>query len=113
MWHRDGTVAYGPDIVAGSAHDFVAWTNRLHLQFRFTSQQAMNVVVRIDTDAAVSEPQDHILLVEPLIGEASTIRHAYGRYLDRWSRRDGVWAIDHRQYRPRLRLHRAARGHHQ
>ncbi|MES2303795.1 MAG: nuclear transport factor 2 family protein, partial [Pseudomonadota bacterium] len=23
---------------------------------------------------------------------------ALGRYLDRWSRRDGHWAIDHREY---------------
>ena len=31
------------------------------------------------------------------ISEASEIE-ARGRYLDRWSRRDGRWAIDHRQF---------------
>lgn len=40
----------------------------------------------------------HVILVRSAGDGPAVIRHAYGRYLDRWSFREGRWAIDHRLY---------------
>jgi hypothetical protein len=95
VWHEDGTCAY-EGFFEGSAQGLIdaVWEAHAGL-FRHTHQIASSVI-DVEGNHAVSETyvtatlwgnpsDDHMLEI------TST-----GRYLDRWSHRDGRWAIDHR-----------------
>jgi len=62
------------------------------------SHQITNILIELDGDAAASESYVTVALrTKPDAGKATQIE-ARGRYADRWSRRDGRWAIDHRHF---------------
>ena len=98
VWHTDGTVSYAPGIFAGTAPEFVRWVRGVHEGVDATTHRIANVVVRVRADRAVSEAYGHVMLVSRTQAGTGVVRHAYGRYVDRWSWRDGRWAIDHRDY---------------
>ena len=96
VWHDDGTAFYD-GIFEGTGHGFIDWVWEAHAAMERHSHQITNLLCEIDGDRATSEsyvtvalwtrPDQHGMQHE-LVGR--------GRYLDRWSRRDGRWAIDHR-----------------
>jgi hypothetical protein len=98
VWHRDGTANYEPGIFAGTALEFVRWVRRVHESVDVTTHRIANTVVRVHGDRATSEAYGHVILARRSADGAAALRHTYGRYLDRWSWRDGRWAIDHRDY---------------
>jgi hypothetical protein len=95
-WHDDGTALY-IDTFEGTGHGFVDWVWQAHEPMECHSHQISNCLIDVDGDTARSESYVTVLLWRH--ADASGARTeivARGRYLDRWSRRDGRWAIDHR-----------------
>ena len=61
------------------------------------SHQVTNVIIELDGDLARTESYVTAALRLNDDGELKQITVG-GRYLDRWSRRDGRWGIDRRDY---------------
>ncbi|HEY8216673.1 MAG TPA: nuclear transport factor 2 family protein [Acidimicrobiia bacterium] len=98
-WHAGGTADYGP-IFRGTGAEFVDWVWQAHASFVAHSHQVTNILIEVDlgNDRARSESYVTVALrTAPLDGSVMDIV-GRGRYVDRWSRRDGRWAIDHRRY---------------
>ena len=96
VWHPDGTAFYD-GIFEGTGHGFVDWVWEAHAQMERHSHQITNVLIELDGDRATSEAYVTVALwtlpdaegrQQELVGR--------GRYLDRWERREGSWAIAHR-----------------
>jgi hypothetical protein len=94
-WHEDGTADYGAAIFQGSGRDFVDQVSRNHLRRAVHSHQIATIGIEIDGDRAVSESYVTVRLRTAVFGRFTEELYV-GRYLDRWSCRDGRWAIDHR-----------------
>ncbi|NQZ95617.1 MAG: nuclear transport factor 2 family protein [Myxococcales bacterium] len=96
VWHEDGTADYDA-IFEGTGHGFVDWVWEAHEPMDAHSHQMTNILIEVDGDGATSETYAIVTLRTKRApdGSASLIT-SRGRYLDRWSRRGGVWAIDHR-----------------
>jgi SnoaL-like domain len=97
VWHPGGTGDYGA-IFSGTGAEFLDWVWPVHAAMRRHSHQITNVLVEVDGDRAISEAYVTVCLrneAEPgrLVDIVSR-----GRYVDRWARRDGRWAIEHRRY---------------
>jgi hypothetical protein len=97
VWHPDGTADYGPTFhgPAGELLD-VMWVN--HAALGGHSHQVTNILIDVDGDSAGSEAYVTGFLWN--VSDAGIVSHmvAIGRYLDRWSCREGTWAIDHRRF---------------
>jgi hypothetical protein len=95
VWHQDGTADYGAGVFQGKGRDFVAQVSRNHLRRTVHSHQIGTVGIVVNGDHAASEAYATIRL-RTAVADGFTEELYVGRYLDRWSRRDGRWAIDHR-----------------
>jgi hypothetical protein len=102
VWHNDGTADY-VGIYEGSGHGFVDWVWGAHSAMSCHSHQISNVLIEFEADSegsptrASSEAYVTVMLwLDGNPAEKQTEIVARGRYLDRWSLRDGRWAIDHR-----------------
>jgi hypothetical protein len=96
-WHPDGTADYG-EIYRGTGAGFVDWLWPVHRDgFAAHSHQITNMLIELDGARAASESYVTVAL-RSRGTESAVDLIARGRYLDRWSRRDGVWAIDHRRH---------------
>ncbi|MEU4654811.1 nuclear transport factor 2 family protein [Streptomyces sp. NPDC023723] len=99
VWHSDGTADYGPDY-RGSATGFLDFVWEYHAQLAGHSHLVSNVLVELDDTAGTAASETYVsvwLRTRPVDGIVTDLFHR-GRYVDRWSRRAGVWAIDHRVY---------------
>lgn len=97
VWHPSATAVYEPWF-EGTGEDFVDWVWPVHEGMQRHSHQITNVLVEVDGDHAVSEAYVTVCLrTRPVQGRVVDIV-SRGRYLDRWSKRDGRWAIDDRRY---------------
>lgn len=97
-WHPDGTAHY-IDMYEGTGHGFVDWVWESHAAMETHSHQITNSLIEVDGDTAKSESYVTVLLwTRPTDAGDRTEIVARSRYLDRWSRRDGRWAIDHRTH---------------
>jgi len=99
VWHADGTADYG-SMFEGTGAQFVEWVWGVHAAMARHSHQITNIIIEVDGDRAVSEAYVTVALRTRAKAEAERAVEieARGRYLDRWSRRDGRWAIDHRKF---------------
>jgi hypothetical protein len=95
VWHEDGTADYGEGIFQGKGRDFVDWVCERHRAMLVHSHQVSNVVVVLDGDKAGSEAYVTATL-RMMAGDQLKQITTLCRYIDRWSRRDGRWGIDHR-----------------
>ena len=98
-WHEGGTADYGP-MFNGTGAGFVDWVWNAHTAFTAHSHQVTNILIHVEVadSRAVSESYVTVALrMAPDDGSLIDIV-GRGRYLDRWSCRDGRWAIDHRRY---------------
>lgn len=110
IWHPDGTADYGPGMYQGTGAGFVDWVWPAHESMLGHSHQIANILIAVDDDRAGSESYVTATLwgeFEP--GTLTTIV-SRGRYVDRWSRRAGVWAIDHRRFAEDLTVTTAVPG---
>jgi hypothetical protein len=97
VWHDDGTTDFGADIFQGRGRDFVDHVSRSHLRRTVHSHQIASVGIDVDGDRAASEAYATVRLRTYANGRWTEELYL-GRYLDRWSCRDGRWAIDHRTW---------------
>lgn len=95
VWHEDGTADYGAEVFQGLGRDFVDQVSRNHLRRTAHSHQLATIGIEVDGEVAASEAYATVRLVTESAQGVSAERFV-GRYLDRWSRREGRWAIDHR-----------------
>lgn len=95
-WHPGGTADYGT-IFQGSGAGFVDWVEATHRAMRGHVHRVSNILIEVDGAEARSEAYVNVVL-RFLDGAEEFESVAYGRYLDRWSCRDGRWAIEARRY---------------
>lgn len=95
VWHEDGTADYGADVFQGRGRDFVDQVSSNHLRRTAHSHQLATIGIEVDGGTAVSEAYATVRLVTEAGGRVTEELYV-GRYLDRWSCREGRWAIDHR-----------------
>lgn len=95
VFHADATVDYGPAGFVGGGWAAIDWICASHGQMLAHSHQVTNVLVSVDGDGAGSEAYCTATLRMEREGRILQIE-VWSRYCDRWSRRDGVWRIDHR-----------------
>jgi hypothetical protein len=98
-WHPGGRAYYEG---AGGARDctgeeFCDWAADFHRRHLSTAHAIQNCLIVVNGDRAVSETyvEANLLRAE---GQRHMLFTVHGRYLDKWSRRDGRWAIDDRHY---------------
>src|SRR5439155_824312 len=97
VWHPGGTADYGEEMYVGTGEGFVDWVWQQHAHFDRHSHQITNVLIDVDGDTAASEAYVTVAL-RATAPDAIVDTVSRGRYLDRWSRRDGGGAIDHRRH---------------
>jgi hypothetical protein len=98
IWHPQATCEY-IDMYTGSGSGFVDWVWSAHAGMLRHSHQITNVSSKIDADGARAVSEAYVTVVlwtQPASAPTEVISR--GRYLDRWSRRDGRWAIEQRLY---------------
>jgi hypothetical protein len=93
-WHEGGTDDHSPQY-AGSAEGFADWIWPLHAALLFTRHRCGAIAIELDGDRAAAESACDILLRVRRGEEIYDLAMA-GRYLDRFERIDGIWAIRHR-----------------
>lgn len=101
VWHGDGTADY-PGLYRGSARGFLEWVWNAHGDLTGHSHQVSNALIEVDGDGAVSECYVTAVLEYEATNGTLAHRIVRGRYLDRWARRHGRWAIVHRRFVPDL-----------
>ena len=95
IWHEDGEADYGEGLYRGSGRGFVDFAAASHAPMLAHSHQVTTIIINLDGDQAASESYVTAVLRFTEDGRLKNIT-ALGRYLDRWSRREDRWAIDHR-----------------
>lgn len=95
VFHTDATADYG-DYYVGSAHGVIDTICEGHRHCVMHSHQITTTIIEIDGDRAGSEAY-HFAAVRMMAESKLMQVTIWGRYLDRWSRREGRWGIDHRQ----------------
>jgi hypothetical protein len=97
VWHEDGEADYGMHF-RGSGRGFVDFALEAHHRLMLAhSHQVANIIIALHGDRAESESYVKVALRQRMDGRLMEVT-AHGRYLDRWSRRAGRWAIDKRVY---------------
>lgn len=96
IWHDDGTADYGADVFVGSGRGFIDHVCIQHGHLLVHSHQVTNIVIELDGDLASSEAYVTARLRMERGGKLLQMV-VLSRYLDRWSKRAGRWAIDHRE----------------
>jgi hypothetical protein len=96
VWHATGSADYGP-LFKGTGREFIDWVCEQHRRLLTHSHQISNILTIVSGDAASSEAYVTAAL-RYKDGDRLIHVDVRGRYLDRWSLRSGVWAIDERQY---------------
>jgi hypothetical protein len=97
IWHDDATADYGEGVYQGTGRGFIDAVCERHRNLVAHSHQVTNIIIDLDGDRAGSEA--YVTATLRLENEGR-FRHkmVWGRYIDRWSRRDGRWGIDKRVY---------------
>jgi hypothetical protein len=95
VFHDDATADYG--FFQGPASEFLDGVFATHGAWIGHFHNIGNVLIELDGDRAASEA--YITAAVWLdTDDGLTEMVSRGRYVDRWSHRQGIWAIDHRQW---------------
>jgi hypothetical protein len=97
IWHEDGTADYGKTVYQGPGRDIIDQICAQHLHTLHHSHQVANISIDLDGDRAGSESYVTATL---RLKSGDQLRQitVWGRYVDRWSRRNGRWGLDHRVF---------------
>ncbi|MCJ2179313.1 nuclear transport factor 2 family protein [Novosphingobium album (ex Hu et al. 2023)] len=95
VFHEDATADYGPTSFRGTGHGAIEYICKAHLHMLAHSHQVTNILIELDSERAGSEAYVMATLRIEQEGKLKLIE-VWARYCDRWSKRDGVWRIDHR-----------------
>lgn len=96
-WHAAGTADY-QGMFTGDVEALLDWMWKLHDGMQGHSHQMTNMLIEIAGERAVSETYVTVTLRTKPGREPVRDILARGRYVDRWSERDGRWGIDHRLF---------------
>lgn len=97
VWHPEGTADYGGKPTTGPA--FIEGLFKSLPNMVSHAHHMIDTIIKVNGDKAVSESYANSSLVLPLQGKQGvSISLIRGRYADRWSKRIGRWALDHRAY---------------
>lgn len=99
IFHEDGTGDYGPGIFSGSGRDLIVWLNEYNRTLVTSHHQMSNCTIHVAGATAAAETYVTATLIRRAKDGGLIVRRVYGRYIDRLSRRESRWAIDHRHYR--------------
>ncbi|MEV5848626.1 nuclear transport factor 2 family protein [Streptomyces sp. NPDC051985] len=104
VWHDDSTLEL-PGEKPVNALGLTDFFTRDHADTVFYSHQFTNPTTRIAGDRAASESYLYALMRRSgeSAGQWVDTHNVGARFLDRWSRRNGRWAIDHRRILPGAR----------
>ncbi|MDP3493691.1 MAG: nuclear transport factor 2 family protein [Hyphomonadaceae bacterium] len=94
IFHEDAQADY--EMYKGPGRDAINWICERHLDFLNHSHQVSNILIDLDGDSAGSEAYVTATLRTMRTGKLQQITY-WCRYIDKWSRRGGVWGIDNRQ----------------
>jgi hypothetical protein len=100
VWHPGGTADYGAGMYQGTGTGFLDWVWGAHEGFARHSHMVSNALIEVDVDAGTAVSECYVsvwLRMRPHDGVVNDLL-GRGRYVDRWARRDGRWAIVHRAY---------------
>jgi hypothetical protein len=94
VFHADSYADFGS--YKGSGRGWIDHVCKEHLKFLHHSHQVTNIIIEVAEDRAGSESYVTATLRSR---DASKLlqRQFWARYVDAWSRRDGLWAIDRRE----------------
>jgi hypothetical protein len=97
IWNEGAEVDYGEAIFIGPARGVIDHICEAHRHGLAHSHQVANILIAIDGDTARSEA--YINSAMRMMHEGQLLQvNTRGRYLDRWSRRNGRWGIDRRVF---------------
>ncbi len=97
VWHPGGTADYGK-MFQGTGAGFIDWVWEQHARMMAHSHQVTNIFCDVKNESAVSEAYVTVVLLTDVRPGHQSVYTGRGRYVDRWSKRAGIWAIDHRRY---------------
>lgn len=97
VFHPEARADYG-DMFQGTGHEFAEFLGVVHPGMETHHHQLGQVLVRVDGDRAGSETYVIARLRHRQDDGTFGELISYGRYLDRWERRDGEWRISDRRY---------------
>lgn len=99
VWHKEGTAHYH-DMYEGSGYGFVDWVWEAHEPMERHSHQIANSIIQIQGSSNASSETYVTVALWTLPNESGEQQEIIGRgrYLDRFSKREGLWAIDHREH---------------
>lgn len=96
VWH-EGATAFYDGIFEGSGRGFIDWVWQAHAAMERHSHQITNVLIELAGDRANVESYVTVVLwTRPDANGRQKELVGRGRYLDRFARRQGRWAIEHR-----------------
>jgi hypothetical protein len=95
VWHADGHADYGEAVYQGDGRGVIDHICAQHRHTLYHSHQVSNIVIELDGDRAGSESYVTANL-RMRRGEQLKQMSVWGRYIDRWSRRNGRWGLDQR-----------------
>lgn len=96
IWHSDATADYG-EVYRGNGPDAIDHICAQHRHTLATSHRVSNILIDLDGDRAASEAYV-TAAIRIAHGNGQREIGVSGRYLDRWSRREGRWGLDHRRF---------------
>jgi hypothetical protein len=95
IWHEGATADYGADFYQGDGRGAIDHICEQHRRTLHHSHQVSNILIEVDDDRAGSESYATASL-RAYRNEKLFQMTIWGRYVDRWSRRNGRWGLDHR-----------------
>ncbi len=97
VFHADAPADYG-GMYQGTGHGFIEHVYGAHSGMLLHQHQLGNILITVDGDRAVSE--SYVTVTFRRKDETGTVvgMGSQGRYIDRWEKRDGRWAISNRHY---------------
>ena len=97
VFHADAPADYGA-MYKGTGHGFIDFVHGAHTGMLASVHQLSNVSIKIDGERAGSESYVTATL-RMNAGDGALLQiRSLGRYIDRWEKHDGRWAISHRTY---------------
>ena len=95
IWHDDGIADYGADFYQGNGRGAIDHICEQHRRTLHHSHQVSNILIELGGDRAGSEAYATASLRAHRNGKLLQMT-IWGRYVDRWSRRNGRWGLEHR-----------------
>jgi len=97
VFHADAPADYG-GMYQGTGHGFIEYVYGAHAGMLLHQHQLGNVLVTVNGDTASSESYVTVSFRRKDETGAVVGMRSCGRYLDRWEKRGGRWAISNRLY---------------